>query len=62
MNFLDMKTGINNAKDLKDRVLAHCAELDMKAMADDVQPFLFNPADAKKVLMFTDFLKQVDLK
>jgi len=61
-DFLEMKTGITNAGQLKDRILARCAELDMKAMADDVQPFLFNPADAKKVLLFADYLKQVELK
>jgi len=57
-----MKTGISNARELKERILARCEELDMKAMADDVQAFLFNPADAKKVLLFPDYLKQVELK
>jgi predicted nucleotidyltransferase component of viral defense system len=61
-DFLSMKAGINNSKELKEQILARCAGLDMKAMADDVQPFLFNPADAKKVLLFPDYLKQVALK
>jgi len=61
-DFLSMKVGIENAKELKERIIARCEQLDMKAMADDVQPFLFNPADAKKVLLFPDYLKQVELK
>jgi predicted nucleotidyltransferase component of viral defense system len=61
-DFLSMKAGISNAKELKERILARCEELDMKAMADDVRPFLFNPADAKKVSLFPDYLKQVELK
>lgn len=61
-DFLSMKAGISNAKELKERILARCEELSMKAMADDVQPFLFNPADSKKVLLFPAYLKQVELK
>jgi hypothetical protein len=33
----------------------------MKAMADDVAPFLFNNVDAKKVVMFEQYLKQIEL-
>jgi hypothetical protein len=33
----------------------------MKTMADDVAPFLFNAADAKKVELFEKYLKQVEL-
>jgi hypothetical protein len=31
----------------------------MKAMAADVQPFLFQPGDARKVTYFEDYLRQV---
>jgi hypothetical protein len=33
----------------------------MKAMADDVAPFLFNAVEAKKVELFEKYLKQVEL-
>ena len=36
-------------------------DLDMKAMAKDVAPFLFNAADAKKVELFEKYLKQVEV-
>lgn len=61
-DYLDLKLKITNAKQLKEAVLKKCSEIDMKEMAKDVQPFLFDPADVKKVLMFEEYLKQVNLK
>jgi hypothetical protein len=31
----------------------------MEAMAKDVQPFLFDPADTKKVVLFPEYIKQL---
>lgn len=58
--YLDLKLEIRNAKALKDRLLDTSSKLDMKAMADDVAAFLFNNADAKKIVMFEQYVKQVD--
>jgi len=57
-NFLEMKTGITNEKDLKSSIIAHCQSIDMEQMAADVQPFLFNSTDTKKILFFEQFLSQ----
>ncbi len=59
--YLDLKLNINQAKPLKERVLSTCSNIDMKAMADDVSPFLFHYEDKKKVLMFEQYLRQVEL-
>jgi predicted nucleotidyltransferase component of viral defense system len=59
--YLDLKLNINQAKPLKERVLGTCASLSMDVMAEDVSPFLFRPEDKKKVLMFEQYLKQVEL-
>lgn len=59
-SYLDLKLQIKDAKALKDRLLDTCSKLDMKAMADDVAPFLFTNADAKKIIMFGQYLKQVE--
>ncbi len=59
--YLDLKLKINTAKDLKDRVLDKCSKLDMRDMADDVAPFLFNNGEAKKIAMFEQYVKQVEL-
>lgn len=61
-DYLNLKTGISTPKALKDRVMEKCRSIDMKEMAKDVQPFLFNPADARKVVLFTDYLDQVKLQ
>lgn len=60
-DYLRMKLGIGDSKGLKTKILTVCSKLDMKAMADDVAPFLFNAADAKKVELFEKYLKQVEL-
>jgi hypothetical protein len=60
-NFLEMKTGITNEKDLKSSIIAHCQSIDMEQMAADVQPFLFNSTDTKKILFFEQFLSQYQL-
>ena len=61
-DYLKMKLDITSAAELKKAVLNRCKEINMQEMATDVQPFLFNPTDAKKILLFPDFLAQVNLK
>jgi hypothetical protein len=39
-------------------ILNKCATLDMQEMANDVKPFLFNPDDVKKILLFEPYLEQ----
>ena len=34
----------------------------MKEMAKDVQPFLFDPADVKKIISFEEYIRQGSLK
>jgi predicted nucleotidyltransferase component of viral defense system len=61
-DYLQLKLKIRDAKQLKETVLDKCGRIDMKEMARDVQPFLFDPADVKKVLLFEEYLRQVSLK
>lgn len=56
--FLKKKIGIIDGKTLKKYMLKKTAELDFNALAKDVEPFLFDPRDKKKVLLFRDFMKQ----
>ncbi|RYG46147.1 MAG: nucleotidyl transferase AbiEii/AbiGii toxin family protein [Chitinophagaceae bacterium] len=60
--YLSFKAGITNALQLKERIIAHCATISMKEMAADVQPFLFNTSDTRKVELFTDYLEQFPLQ
>ncbi|HMI66616.1 MAG TPA: nucleotidyl transferase AbiEii/AbiGii toxin family protein [Cyclobacteriaceae bacterium] len=59
-DYLRIKLGIGDPKTLKAKIRETCSKLDMKAMADDVAPFLFNATDAKKVESFETYLKQVE--
>lgn len=61
-DYLKMKMDVSNADELKERVLEKCSKLDMNEMAKDVQPFLFDPADGKKVVYFPEYIRQVKLK
>ncbi|RYF74483.1 MAG: nucleotidyl transferase AbiEii/AbiGii toxin family protein, partial [Cytophagaceae bacterium] len=56
--YLTLKVGIDNATQLRERLLAHCRTLDMQAMADDVRPFLFKPTDDRKVVLFPGYIQQ----
>lgn len=60
-DYLRLKVNIVEAKTLKARILETCAKLDMKAMANDVSPFLFNPSDSNKIELFEQYIKQVEL-
>ena len=53
--------GVSNEKQLKERIIEKCNSLNMEEMAQDVQPFLFNPRDVQKVLLFPELIKQAKL-
>jgi predicted nucleotidyltransferase component of viral defense system len=55
--FLQEKLQIQNSDQLKEILIEHCLKLDMKDMAKDVQPFLFNARDVKRVELFIEFVK-----
>lgn len=57
-DYLEQKLGVQTASALKELVLRKCATLDMREMAADVRPFLFNSSDDKKILLFEEYLKQ----
>jgi len=61
-DYLKLKINVSDAKALKERLLDKCSRLDMNEMAKDVQPFLFDPADSKKVIHFPEYIRQVKLK
>ncbi|MFW5720887.1 MAG: nucleotidyl transferase AbiEii/AbiGii toxin family protein, partial [Bacteroidota bacterium] len=60
-NYLELKLGIKSPEELREKVLEKCNQLIMKEMADDVRPFLFNPKDEKKILLFPEYIKQAKL-
>lgn len=60
-DYLELKLKIKTPAELKKKLLDRCAKINMKEVADDVKPFLFNPDDTKKVLLFPEYIKQEKL-
>ena len=59
--YLEQKMGIATPKDLKGAVLEACQTIDFEAMVKDVQAFLFNAKDEKRIRLFNEYFKQVEL-
>lgn len=59
--YLRLKVNVENADQLRQRLIAHCQTLDMNAMAADVRPFLFKPSDDRRVALFEQYIGQVTL-
>lgn len=58
-DYLQAKAGIANTEILKKKLLERCLSLDFKRLALDTAPFLIVPSDAKKIELFTDFVRQL---
>ena len=59
--FLKQKLQIENAEELRGKLVEMASKLDFDDLAKDVEPFLFNPSDSKKVQLFPEFIKQAKL-
>ena len=59
--YLHAKIGVQTPDELRQRIIDKCSELDITAMAIDVKPFLFDPKDEKKILLFPKYMEQVKL-
>ena len=57
MDYLREKMGIKSGKELEGKILKFCMELNFEQLAKDVEPFLFDPNEAKKVRMFSEYIK-----
>ncbi len=59
--YLHAKIGVQKPEELRQRIIEKCSELDMKAMAIDVKPFMLDSKDEKKVLLFPKYMEEVKL-
>ncbi len=59
--YLQLKLKIQNGQELKTKLLTLEGNVDFKEMALDVEPFLFNAEDSKKVVLFEKYIKSVAL-
>ncbi len=60
-DYLQLKMSVSNEQQLKERVLEKYNNLSMEEMAKEVEPFLFNPKDVQKILLFPELIKQAKL-
>ena len=59
LDYLKLKLKIKDGADLKRRLLQKCDTLDFDKLAKDVEEFLFEPSDAKKVRYFCDYAEGI---
>lgn len=59
--YLNAKLGIGTPEDLRKRILYKCSGLDMKKMADEVRPFLFDRKDERKIRLFPEYIQKASL-
>lgn len=57
--YLIAKSGIKNMVELKEVLLKKIKNVEMELLARDVKPFLFNPDEIKRVILFEEFVKQL---
>lgn len=55
--YLKERAGIEDKKGLKLALLERCSKLDLKLLSKDVEQFVFNSEDAKKVQLFVDYVR-----
>jgi hypothetical protein len=54
--YLKARAGIPDMEGLKPAILRKCATLDFKQLAQDAAPLLFSSGDARKILLFPEFV------
>lgn len=60
-NYLQVKLGIDSPEVLRKRIIEKCSGLNMKEMAQEARPFLFDIKDEKKILLFSEYMEQARL-
>lgn len=60
-DYLQLKMKIKNGQELKNKLATFDGKVDFKELAKDVEPFLFNAGDSKKVFLFEKYIKSVEL-
>jgi len=57
LKYLEQKLEIESMAELKVKLLSRCEELDFELLAKDVEPFIFDKKDVKKVRLFPEFVE-----
>lgn len=57
--YLERKIGIVDDKQLKNKIIQDCKDVDLSELSKDVAPFLFEAEDARKIELFLKYIEQV---
>lgn len=60
-DYLQLKLKIKNRQELKDKLAALNSKVNFKELARDVEPFLFDPNDSKRVILFEKYVKDLEI-
>lgn len=60
-DYLKVKMSIQNSTQLKTDFLTAIVSFNFTELAKDVEPFLFNPQDSKRVLLFKEYFESANL-
>lgn len=60
--YLGDRLGIHSKRELRSRLIQRCRELDFDRLANDLGPFLYQPADAGKIKLFPEFVSSHEFK
>lgn len=58
--YLKKKLNINNSEDLKKRLLSKCESTDFNKLVKDIEPFVINSDELKRVTLFGEYIKRYD--
>jgi hypothetical protein len=60
-DYLKLKMGVGDAESLRRVMLEKISAFDFAELASDVEPFLFNPSDSRRVALFPEYMAQAKL-
>ena len=60
MGFLNSKFGTSNLEEIKTKILDGIKDVDLESAVKDVQPFLIDIEDGKKIKLFREYLEQIE--
>jgi len=58
--YLKKKIGVRNPSELKDEIIKRTSGFNFDELARDVERFLFNPSDVKRIKMFIPYIKSLE--
>lgn len=58
-DYLKLKLKIKDLPDLKEKLLKRCKNINFKHLSNDITQFLFVPGDAKKIILFNEYIENL---